>query len=117
MCDTHQISEELALLFKARDHIETQISYIKEQDNFNDLINTDIKNSLTPFINNFFNEYKEQFYNINFKNQLKLLEKMILEIKQLIKSLCNHQFEDDTIDCDCENSMNITYCTICYSTF
>ena len=111
------LNEELDILFKLRTHIELQISCHQEQINFNE--NECCNNhNFSSFINNFFNEYKEHFELKTKKQDLQLLNKMMMEIKQQIKSLCKHNYEEDDIDYDYgEKSMRITYCTICYTTF
>jgi len=111
------LNEELDILFKLRTHIELQISCQQEQINFNE--NECCNNpTFSSFINNFFNEYKEHFELKTKKQDLQILNKMMMEIKQQIKSLCKHNYEEDDIDYDYgEKSMKITYCTICYTTF
>ena len=67
-----------------------------------------------------------EIYDISFSEMLKIetikknYEREIEDINTLIKvandkmvSCCQHDFEKDTIDIDCEKSQNITYCTIC----
>jgi hypothetical protein len=45
------------------------------------------------------------------------LETLLKRVNIKIKGGCKHQYEEDDIDVDCEKSMKVTYCTICFSTF
>jgi len=108
--------EELNTLLKIRQHIQLQIELLHEQNRFCSSIN----GSLSPFINTFLNKFKEHINETKSEQNMIFLREMINIVEQQIKSVCKHEYEEDTIDiaCGCyENTKNITYCSICYSTF
>ena len=111
-----EITPELEALLNIRNHLEMQITVINEQMAFGESLN----GSLSPFIESFSNEFKDHFSRVSVEQDLQVLEKMMGEVVQQIKGVCKHQYEEDNIDVTdgcCENSMKITYCLICYSTF
>jgi hypothetical protein len=114
--DVNKITEELDTLLNIRSHLEYEILAINEQLNFK----TAHDDSLSPFIKHFFTEFKERFTDEEAKYRLQTLNRMLEEVIQQIKGVCIHQYEEDDIDITsgcCDNTMKITYCTICYSTF
>jgi uncharacterized protein YgfB (UPF0149 family) len=111
-----EITPELEALLNIRNHLEMQMTVINEQMAFGESLN----GSLSPFIEAFSNEFKDHFSRTSVEQDLQVLEKMMGEVVQQIKGVCKHQYEEDNIDVTdgcCENSMKITYCLICYSTF
>uniref|UniRef100_A0A6C0HCF5 Uncharacterized protein n=1 Tax=viral metagenome TaxID=1070528 RepID=A0A6C0HCF5_9ZZZZ len=111
-----EISEELQTLLNIRGYLEMQITLLNEQVSFSDSLD----GSLSPFIEAFSNEFKGHFSRTSVEQDLQVLEKMMGEVVQQIKGVCKHQYEEDNIDITdgcCEESKNITYCLICYSTF
>ena len=114
--NTFEISEELETLLNIRNYLDMQICALNEQLEFSEYLDA----SLSPFIESFSNEFKGHFPTITVEQDLQTLKKMISEVLQQIKGVCKHQYEEDNIDVTdgcCENSMNITYCLICSSTF
>jgi hypothetical protein len=111
-----EITPELEALLNIRNHLEMQITVINEQMAFGESLD----GSLSPFIEAFSNEFKGHFSRTSVEKDLQVLEKMMGEVVQQIKGVCKHQYEEDNIDVTdgcCENSIKITYCLICYSTF
>jgi len=111
-----EITPELEALLNIRNHLEMQMTVINEQMAFGESLD----GSLSPFIEAFSNEFKGHFSRTSVEQDLQVLEKMMGEVVQQIKGVCKHQYEEDNIDVTdgcCENSMKITYCLICYSTF
>ena len=45
------------------------------------------------------------------------MERLIQSINQKIKADCQHEYVDDYIDIDPDNSQRVCYCNICWSTF
>jgi hypothetical protein len=114
--NTFEISEELEALLNIRNYLDMQICALNEQLEFGEYLDA----SLSPFIESFSNEFKGHFPTITVEQDLQTLKKMLGEVLQQIKGVCKHQYEEDNIDVTdgcCENSMNITYCLICSSTF
>jgi hypothetical protein len=111
-----EITPELETLLNIRGYLEMQLITLNEQIAFSDSLD----GSLSPFIEAFSNEFKGHFSRTCVEQDLQVLEKMMGEVVQQIKGVCKHQYEEDNIDITdgcCEESKNITYCLICYSTF
>ena len=68
------------------------------------------KNELIMLIKNKFilEELKNVFPNIN------IIKEIFDKIHLIIMERCNHQYIDDYIDHDYDNTTKITYCNICY---
>jgi hypothetical protein len=114
------ISEELQTLLEIRNHLEMQITILNEKMAFAEALDGSFTRGLSPFINSFTNEFKEQFPITIVEKDLQAIDKMMTEVVQQIKGVCKHQYEEDHIDMTegcCEESKKITYCLICYSTF
>lgn len=47
------------------------------------------------------------------QEELIYINQTIYKLSTKIHSICEHDFEDDLIDIDCEKSKHITYCKIC----
>ena len=58
-------------------------------------------------------ELGDKMLKINFMNKKKDILKLIDFCNSYIKALCNHEFINDNIDIDLDNSQTITYCRIC----
>jgi len=111
--NTDDISEELYALLKIKNQIELKISILNEQIEFSNSIQED----LSPFINSFLVEFNVYFNKNTVDKELQILNKMMIDVVQQIKSVCKHQYQEDDIDNYCETCEKITYCSICYSTF
>lgn len=114
--DPIEITPELETLLNIRGYLEMQMNVLNEQIVFIDSLDA----SLSPFIESFSSEFKGHFSRMSVEQDLQVLESLMVKVVQQIKGVCKHQYEEDNIDITdgcCENSMKITYCLICYSTF
>ena len=116
MCDVCEKNDVLNVLINMKNHIEVRISCINEFNNFKESLKT--KNELTPFIDNFIDEYVNNKLLDKDDIDVKLLKNFLIEINTQIKDVCKHEYYEDEIECGIDGSLKkITYCGICYLTF
>ena len=63
----------------------------------------------------FLSEYYEDKFNID--DIKEKFEEILRCMERKLKTECKHNYVNDTIDLDPDESVEITYCNFCYSTF
>lgn len=66
---------------------------------------------------NFFIDYLENDVESRFQQIIDSLAEILNRIDIILKADCRHEYEEDWIDIDPEQSQKITYCKICNCTF
>ena len=65
-------------------------------------------------------EYNKYFFDETDKNNEKIIviiNKLLKELDQRLKSECSHDYVNDYIDTDCDTSQQICYCNKCMCSF
>jgi len=94
-------------LRKKYNSIVSSINYIIESNN--EITDFQESHDIEPLIS----KIEDKMIKINFTNEKNKFLNLIDFCNSQIKSLCKHEFIDDNIDIDLDNSHTITYCKLC----
>ena len=105
---------DINVLFKIRNNIEDQINVRTNDVNFKTLIeNTIPEISLKPEVNTIIADYHKLFTTEKLENEIKILEKYLNKLNNVIHGLCEHEYHEDYIDLTPDDCIKIIYCSKC----